>query len=80
VTVVATGLRSAESRPALTAVAPTAPARPAATGGDYDDYDLPPGKRHPATAAVDGQAALKMDDALDEQLFDVPAFLRRQAD
>ena len=80
VTVVATGLRSAESRPALTAVAPTAPARPATTGGDYDDYDLPPGKRHPATAAVDGQAALKMDDALDEQLFDVPAFLRRQAD
>ena len=80
VTVVATGLRSAESRPALTTVEPTAPARPAATGADYDDYDLPPGKRHPATDAVDGQAALKMDDDLDEQLFDVPAFLRRQAD
>ena len=80
VTVVATGLRSAESRPALTTVEPTAPARPAATGADYEDYDLPPGKRHPATGAVDGQAALKMDDDLDEQLFDVPAFLRRQAD
>jgi hypothetical protein len=32
------------------------------------------------TGAVDGQAALKMDTDPDEQLFDVPAFLRRQAD
>jgi len=30
--------------------------------------------------ATHGQAALKMDEDLDEQLFDVPAFLRRQAD
>ena len=77
VTVVATGLRNGEARPSLTAVEPTAVAkRPATTGADYEDYDLPPGKRQPTTAAMDGQAALKMD----EELFDVPAFLRRQAD
>jgi hypothetical protein len=29
---------------------------------------------------VDGQAAIQLDEDLDEQLFDVPAFLRRQAD
>jgi cell division protein FtsZ len=81
VTVVATGLRSAEARPTLTAVEPTATAkRPVTSGADYDDYDLPPGKRQQVSAAVDGQAALKMDEDLDEQLFDVPAFLRRQAD
>jgi cell division protein FtsZ len=81
VTVVATGLRSAEARPTLTAVEPTATAkRPATSGADYDDYDLPPGKRQQVSATVDGQAALKMDEDLDEQLFDVPAFLRRQAD
>ncbi len=81
VTVVATGLRNAEARPSLTAVEPTAVAkRPATTGSDYEDYDLPPGKRQATTAAMDGQTALKMDEDLDEQLFDVPAFLRRQAD
>ena len=81
VTVVATGLRNAEARPTLTTVEPTAAAkRPGTSGADYDDYDLPPGKRQQVSAAVDGQAALKMDEDLDEQLFDVPAFLRRQAD
>ena len=49
-------------------------------GADYDDYDLPPGKRQRVGAMSDGQTALKMDEGLDEQLFDVPAFLRRQAD
>ena len=80
VTVVATGLRSAEARPTLTAVEPTVAARPATSGADYEDYDLPPGRRRQATASVDGQAAVKLDEDLDEQLFDVPAFLRRQAD
>jgi cell division protein FtsZ len=80
VTVVATGLRSAEARPTLTAVEPTVAARPATSGADYEDYDLPPGRRRQATATVDGQAAVKLDEDLDEQLFDVPAFLRRQAD
>lgn len=80
VTVVATGLRNAEARPTLTTVEPTAPAKPATVGADYNDYDLPPGKRQQAAGATDGQAALKMDADLDEQLFDVPAFLRRQAD
>ena len=80
VTVVATGLRNAEVRPALTTVEPTVTARPATSGCDYEDYDLPPGKRRQATATVDGQAAVKLNEDLDEQLFDVPAFLRRQAD
>ena len=80
VTVVATGLRNAEARPTLTTVEPTVAARPTTSGADYEDYDLPPGKRRQATATVDGQAAVKLDDDLDEQLFDVPAFLRRQAD
>ncbi len=80
VTVVATGLRGAEARPALTAVDTSAVKRPPRVGADYDDYDLPPGKRQRVGAMSDGQTALKMDEGLDEQLFDVPAFLRRQAD
>ena len=80
VTVVATGLRSAEIRPSLITVEPTASAKPATVGADYNDYDLPLGKRQQATGALDGQASLKMDADVDEQLFDVPAFLRRQAD
>ena len=80
VTVVATGLRSAEARPALTAVDTSVVKRPPGVGADYDDYDLPPGRRQRAGAISDGQTALKMDEGLDEQLFDVPAFLRRQAD
>jgi len=80
VTVVATGLRNTEFRPALTAVETAPPKRPVATAGDYKDYDLPPGRRPGSAASLDGQAAIKIDDTLDEQLFDVPAFLRRQAD
>ena len=80
VTVVATGLRNVEARPTLTTVEPAVAARPATSGADYEDYDLPPGKRRQATTTVDGQAAVKLDEDLDEQLFDVPAFLRRQAD
>ena len=80
VTVVATGLRNAEVRPSLTAVESKVAARPAPETADYGDFDLPPGRRRQATGGVDGQAALQMDEDLDEQLFDVPAFLRRQAD
>ena len=80
VTVVATGLRNVEARPTLTTVEPAVAARPVTSGADYEDYDLPPGKRRQATTTVDGQAAVKLDEDLDEQLFDVPAFLRRQAD
>ena len=80
VTVVATGLRNVEARPTLTTAEPAVAARPVTSGADYEDYDLPPGKRRQATATVDGQAAVKLDEDLDEQLFDVPAFLRRQAD
>ena len=80
VTVVATGLRNVEARPTLTTVEPAVAARPVTSGADYEDYDLPPAKRRQATTTVDGQAAVKLDEDLDEQLFDVPAFLRRQAD
>ena len=80
VTVVATGLRNMEVRPPLTAVESKAPARPAPETADYGDFDLPPGKRRQVTGGVDGQAALQMGEDLDEQLFDVPAFLRKQAD
>ena len=80
VTVVATGLRNAGARPTLTTVEPVTAARPATSGTDYEGYDLPPGKRRRATGTVDGQAAVKLDEDLDDQLFDVPAFLRRQVD
>lgn len=80
VTVVATGLRNVGVRPSLTAVESKGAARPAPETADYGDFDLPPGRRRQATGGVDGQAALQMDEDLDEQLFDVPAFLRRQAD
>ena len=79
VTVVATGLRNLELRPTLATVETATPKRPVATAADYKDYDLPPGRRA-VSASVDGQTAIKIDDSLDEQLFDVPAFLRRQAD
>jgi cell division protein FtsZ len=79
VTVVATGLRNLELRPTLATVEAATPKRPVATAADYKDYDLPPGRRA-VSAPVDGQTAIKIDDSLDEQLFDVPAFLRRQAD
>jgi len=79
VTVVATGLQNMEFRPLLSTVETVAPKRPVATAADYKDYDLPPGRR-PVAAPLDGQAAIKLDESLDEQLFDVPAFLRRQAD
>ena len=79
VTVVATGLRSAEARATLTTVEPAA-ARPATSGANYKEYDLPPGKRRQAAAPMDRLAAVNLDEDLDEQLFDVPAFLRRQAD
>ena len=79
VTVVATGLRNLELRPTLATVETATPKRPVATAADYKDYDLPPGRRA-VSAPVDGQTAIKIDDSLDEQLFDVPAFLRRQAD
>jgi hypothetical protein len=69
VTVVATGLRSAEARPALTAVDTSVVKRPPGVGADYDDYDLPPGRRQRAGAISDGQTALQMDEGLDEQLF-----------
>ena len=69
-----------EVRPSLTAVESKVAARPVPETADYGDFDLPPGRRRQATGGVDGQAALQMDEDLDEQLFDVPAFLRRQAD
>ncbi|MFZ9086342.1 MAG: cell division protein FtsZ [Steroidobacteraceae bacterium] len=87
VTVVATGLeniaapRAAERAPAL-APRPTArppqvsvvPAKPAAP--DYREFDAPPAVRQNRRAVGDGLRY----DAPSEDVLDIPAFLRRQAD
>jgi hypothetical protein len=47
-------------------------------GGDWSQYDRPAARRVPMKAAVgDG---LRSDGGWDEDMLDVPAFLRRQAD
>lgn len=85
VTVVATGLGGAEARPQLKPVAPTV-AKPVARVApgqvpDYgDDFDLPPSKRARVAAAGGGQAVAAAADTGGEGYFDIPAFLRRQAD
>ncbi|MEE4203937.1 MAG: cell division protein FtsZ [Halieaceae bacterium] len=83
VTVVATGLSSASDRPVLKPVETVRPAATGTTGGvpNYDDFDLHPTRRRGASAgrgqAVAGAAAV---DTGGEEYFDIPAFLRRQAD
>ena len=81
VTVVATGLSSANERPVLKPVETARPAAATGTNGapNYDGFDLPPGRRHSGSAAR-GQAAAAAVDTGGEEYFDIPAFLRRQAD
>ena len=82
VTVVATGLGSAESRAKLQVVDTPRVARgdesedgaELAVEPDYRDYDKPPTRRKAASGGA--MAAEKMG----EDYFDIPAFLRRQAD
>ena len=84
VTVVATGLGSAASRATLQVVDTPRPARseePAAdadplTAPDYRDYEKPPTRR----AAARGSAGAATAEKMGEDYFDIPAFLRRQAD
>ncbi|HBQ03449.1 MAG TPA: cell division protein FtsZ, partial [Halieaceae bacterium] len=78
VTVVATGLGVHQGRPILKKVEPVAPVRPtASTKPAYEGYDLPPAKRQ--RVAVSGQA-VAVEESSAEGYFDIPAFLRRQAD
>lgn len=86
VTVVATGLGSAESRARLQVVETPRAARSAEAEADaaeeaeltgepnYSDYDRPPARR----ARGGGSAATA--EKVGEDYFDIPAFLRRQAD
>ena len=80
VTVVATGLASGEARPSL-AVVDTKPEQSGSAAPAYDEqYDLPPATRaRVARAGAAGQAAAQVERG-GEEYFDIPAFLRRQAD
>lgn len=80
VTVVATGLGSAGAKPSLSVVDRGAVSADAGVAPSYEhDYDLPPGKRaRVAASAGAAQATAPVDGG--EEYFDIPAFLRRQAD
>lgn len=81
VTVVATGLGGVETRPQLVPVETPVRAKASTIAPTYGaDYDLPPAKRARITAAGGGQAAAAIADTGGEEYFDIPAFLRRQAD
>ncbi|MEM1404426.1 MAG: cell division protein FtsZ, partial [Pseudomonadota bacterium] len=87
VTVVATGLGGAASRATLQVVetpraakadpmqTPSEDADPL-TAPDYRDYERPPARR----SAARGSAAAATAEKLGDDYFDIPAFLRRQAD
>ena len=80
VTVVATGLGEAKAAPVLKSVPVEKPRTEAMpdTAAAYDKYDLPPGRRGGRVAAG-GSAAVALETG-GEEYFDIPAFLRRQAD
>jgi cell division protein FtsZ len=84
VTVVATGLGSEVARAPLQVV-DTAP-KPAAADAagveepDYKEFDRPPGLRNKSRRAAGSQSAAAAAEGADEEYFDIPAFLRRQAD
>ncbi|PLW82942.1 cell division protein FtsZ [Kineobactrum sediminis] len=79
VTVVATGLGGEVARATLQVV--DAPARTVdpVSEPNYKDFDRPPAMRR-ARPAAGGQAAATAAEAGGEDYFDIPAFLRRQAD
>jgi cell division protein FtsZ len=87
VTVVATGLGAEAARAPLQVVestpvpaaAPEAEDVPAASPQlDYRDYDKPPAMRNSRRSAPSDRAA--SSESADDEYFDIPAFLRRQAD
>lgn len=83
VTVVATGLGGVPARVALQMV--DAPARRAPAADelppqpDYANYEMPPARRRAAAGAAPAPAA-STDAASGGEYFDIPTFLRRQAD
>jgi cell division protein FtsZ len=81
VTVVATGLGGQAARAPLQVV--DAPAKPATVDvehePDYKEFDQPPALRKSRRAAG-GQTAAAAPEGAGEEYFDIPAFLRRQAD
>jgi cell division protein FtsZ len=84
VTVVATGLGSEAVRSPLKVVdsAPrpaVAEAEEVAEEPDYREFDRPTALRNKPRRAASGQAAVAPEGA-GEEYFDIPAFLRRQAD
>ncbi|MEJ2530855.1 MAG: cell division protein FtsZ [Halioglobus sp.] len=84
VTVVATGLGSPIVRSAPLQVVDSAPAPRTAAADvehepDYREFDRPPAMRKSRRAAS-GQAAAMGAESAGEEYFDIPAFLRRQAD
>ncbi len=82
VTVVATGLGSEAVRAPLQVVeaAPKPAVAETDEEPDYKEFDRPPRLRNKARAAGGGQAAGIQADTGGEEYFDIPAFLRRQAD
>lgn len=81
VTVVATGLGELESRPSLSVIESKPATSAAAVPPSYgSNYDLPPGKRARVAAQAGSAQAEAVADTGGEEYFDIPAFLRRQAD
>ncbi len=80
VTVVATGLGGEVARATLQVVESATP-RQAETLSEpnYKDFDRPPAMRR-ARSGASGQAPASTAEAGGEDYFDIPAFLRRQAD
>ena len=78
VTVVATGLGVEQNRAVLRKVEPVAPLRASqSTAAAYEGYDLPPQTRQRIAVGSDAMAAESNEE---EGYFDIPAFLRKQAD
>ncbi len=84
VTVVATGLGAEAARAPLQVVEPPKVNNDAVAEVDeepnYRDLDLPTATRRKRAAAGAGNAAVAPDASGGEEYFDIPAFLRRQAD
>ncbi|HEY7774982.1 MAG TPA: cell division protein FtsZ, partial [Kineobactrum sp.] len=79
VTVVATGLGGEVARATLQVVDSPARAADTAFEPNYKEFDRPPAMRR-ARPAAGGQATATAAEAGGEDYFDIPAFLRRQAD
>lgn len=79
VTVVATGLGGEVARAALQVVESTPRQAETLSEPNYKDFDRPPAMRR-ARSGASGHAPASTAEAGGEDYFDIPAFLRRQAD